>query len=224
MPCALRSALCALLLTSLLPAEEVKLVVAKAITPEMEDTGSPVKIPSLDYYSKLWTESLLTSRALPPPEAPAGPKFTDNLTLTGTYEMNGKIVAVLIDRTTANVLEAYIGEDNAEGMRIVKVEGASAADISKVQLQKGTEMGWVGMPDPNNPEGGAPPPSAPVVTGNAAVRGLMPNPHAPGAVPSHLPPGVAPVIPPVVPESGMVPAIPDPPQQLAPGDVPLPPP
>lgn len=207
-------------------AEEVKLVVAKAITPEMADTDSPVKIPALDYYSKLWTESLLTSRALPPPEAPAGPKFTDNLTLTGTYEMNGKVVAVLIDRTTANVTEAYIGEDNAEGMRIIKVEGVSAADISKVQLQKGMEIGWVSLPDPNNPEGGAPPsPMAPAVVGQSAARGLMPNPQAPmGGVQGHLPPGVAPVMPPVVPQSQMVPPIPEPPQQLAPGDVPLPPP
>jgi hypothetical protein len=202
---------------------EVQLVVAKAITPEMADNGSPVKIPALDYYAKLWTESLVTTRALPPPEAPAGPSFTDSLSLTGSYEMNGKVVAVLIDRTTSNVVEAFIGEENAEGMKIVEVDGKSAADIVRVKLQKGTEVGWVALPDPSNPEGGAPPPGAAAAPGSVmkqpqATGGLMPNP---GAVP---PPSIQPPVP-------QVPQVPVPvpqpmPQAAEPvvSDIPLPPP
>jgi hypothetical protein len=226
-----RSPLPLLALATALHAEtrEVQLVVAKAITPEMADNGSPVKIPTLDYYAKLWTESLVTTRALPPPEAPAGPNFTDALSLTGSYEMNGKVVAVLIDRTTSNVLEAYIGEENAEGMKIVEVDGKSAADIARVKLQKGTEVGWVALPDPSNPEGGAPPPGGEVPGGvmkqPQATGGLMPNPAgvAPPAAavpPQSIKPELPVPVPQPIPQVPQVPQVPDP----VLNDIPLPPP
>jgi hypothetical protein len=174
--------------------------VAKAITTGVDDS-SPVKIPELDFYSRLWTESLITTRALPPPEAPKGPNFADNLTLTGTYEMKGKVVAVLIDRTTQNVIEAFIGEDNADGIKIVKVEGSSAADITKVQVQKGTEIGWVSLPDPSSPEGGAPPP-APAPNAPIAGKPLMPQPGMVPPIPQPVPQPVIPQpAPPVLPPS-----------------------
>jgi hypothetical protein len=202
--------------TAMLQAQQVEeLVVAKAVVTSVTDDGSPVKIPNLDYYERLWTESLITTRALPPPEAPAGPKFTDNLTLTGSYEMNGKVVAVLIDKTTSGIIEAYIGEENADGMKIVKVDGNSASDIKRVQLQKGTELGWVTLPDPNTVES----------TPAQAPGGLMPNPNVIAQQPAQpqLQSNVPNIPqPPAVPAPNATPAIPSAPAMQ--DDIPLPPP
>jgi len=109
-------------------------------------SSAPVDLPPLSHYAKLWTESLFTTRALPAPTV-QGPSFTDNLALSGTYELNGKLVAILIDKTTSSVLEAYIGEDNPSGIRITKVEPGATPDAMRLQLQKGTEVGWVSFAD-----------------------------------------------------------------------------
>ena len=187
---------------------------------------SPVPRPALQHFAKLWTESLFTTRALPAPEAPKGPTFADNLSLSGTYELNGKMVAILIDKTTSSVMEAYNGEDNESGIRIVKVEPGASSDSMKLQLQKGTEVGWIRFADANTtseqqmarPEAlGAP--MAPPAQGMPQVPPPAPQPvPMPQAAPM---PQTAP--PPAQPQfqlnAGMpqaAPALPD--------DVPLPPP
>ncbi len=179
---------------------------------------SPVERPTLERYAKLWTESLFTTRALPAPAAPPGPTFADNLTLSGTYEMNGKLVAILIDKTTSGVIEAYIGEDNDAGIRISKVEPGAGVDTMKIQLQKASEVGWVSFADANatseqvmaRPVINAAPPAAPVVP--------QFQPPMPVPVPTPVQPA-----PQAVPQynlnAGMPQAAP-----AVPSDVPLPPP
>ncbi|MDB6139493.1 MAG: hypothetical protein JWO94_2565 [Verrucomicrobiaceae bacterium] len=197
------------------------------------DKDCPVAVPALDHYARLWTNSLFTSRALPPPEAPPGPNFTDNLSLSGTYEEKGKMTAVLVDKSTSTVVLAYIGEDNPEGFRIVKITPGTMPDQIKIQLQKGSQFGWVGFT--SDVQGEAPPP-APVSP--LGTRNAVPNPmgrnsnRIPGPPPRALPqPQPAFVPAPVqapVPEpssganslrGGMPQAAP-----ALPGDIPLPPP
>ncbi|MDB6074506.1 MAG: hypothetical protein JWO89_2146 [Verrucomicrobiaceae bacterium] len=145
---------------------------AAAAPAEVVDKDCPVIVPALDHYAKLWTNSLFTSRALPPPEAPAGPNFTDNLSLSGTYEEKGKLTAILIDKSTSSVVLAYIGEDNPEGFRIVKVTPGVGPDQMKLQLQKGSQFGWVGFS--NDVQGEAPPVAAPQSV--LGTRNAVPSP------------------------------------------------
>lgn len=216
-------------------------VIAKAqpVTPavaEPVDKDCPVVVPALDHYAKLWTNSLFTSRALPPPEAPAGPNFTDNLSLSGTYEEKGKLTAILIDKSTSSVVLAYVGEDNPEGFRIVKITPGATPDQIKLQLQKGSQFGWVAFS--NDVQGEAPPvaPASPLGTRSAIPsppsrtmnRSLPPQarsmPPAPPPAPVMAPPVSEPEPPMPPPTSnslkgGMPQAAP-----MVPSDIPLPPP
>lgn len=205
---------------------------------EPEKPGdSPVPLPPLDHYSRLWTESLFTTRALPLPDAPAGPTFSDNFTLSGTFEENGKLTAVLIDKTTSGIVQAYIGIDNEEGFRISKIEPGAGADQMRIQLQKGNQVGWVTFSD-----GGASTAPAAALASDPMLAtrpgaNVPQTPQQPTLFPqgSAVPP--APSIPmpdaaPAIPAAS--PAIPTPPPTLRgglpsappalPGDPPLPPP
>ncbi len=211
-------------------------VIAKAqpVTPvvaEPVDNDCPVVVPALDHYAKLWTNSLFTSRALPPPEAPAGPNFTDNLSLSGTYEERGKLTAILIDKSTSSVVLAYIGEDNPEGFRIVKVTPGATPDQIKLQLQKGSQFGWVGFT--TDVQGEAPAaPAGPLGTRNAVPSPARNMRNMPGQTARNTPPPPAPIMAPPVAAPAMAP----PPAsnslkggmpQVAPSvpaDIPLPPP
>lgn len=164
-------------------AQEVRRATVVDDAPPAEPANDfPVEHPSLTHYAKLWTESLFTTRAIPAPTV-AGPSFADNLSLSGTYELNGKMVAILIDKTTSSVVEAYIGEDNTSGIRIAKVEPGATPDAMRLQLQKGTEVGWVSFADA---AASAPPPSAPAPNpGQPAVQnqGMTPMPRPQSNVP-----------------------------------------
>jgi hypothetical protein len=189
----------------------------------VQDEPGPVEKPGLQKYARLWKESLFTTRAMPAPESPKGPTFADTLTLSGTYEMNGKMAAVLIDSTTSSVMEVYIGEDNSADIRINKVEPGNSPDQMRIQLQKGTEVGWVSFAQTQStPPPPAPPPAAPV-SGSPVIP-----PPMPAAQPIQQPPAVSlPVMPaPTAPmpppgyqlNQGMPQALPQ-----VPNDVPLPP-
>lgn len=137
---------------------------------------SPMPLPALDHYAKLWTDSLFTTRALPAPDVPAGPNFTDNLTLVGTVEDKGKLTATLIDKTTSGVVQAFIGADNSEGYRISKVEMSEAKEVKRIQLQKGNQVGWLSFGE-----------SAPAAGGNDVGNAL--NAGGPVATrPGNIPP------------------------------------
>lgn len=167
--------------------------VAAAAAPEVAD--SPVPLPSLGHFARLWTDSLFTSRALPLPDVPTGPSFTDNLSLSGTFEDHGKLTAILIDKTTSNVLQAYIGEDNEQGFRISKITPGATPDQMRIQLQKGNLVGWVSFAD-----SAAEPAAAPA--SGSAIPAQTPGMVAPnGARPAGVPmvPQALPYNPPAQP-------------------------
>lgn len=165
----------------------------------MDKPAPPVPFPELKHYSPLWERSIFTTRDLPSPDAPAGPIFTDSLSLSGVYEVDGVVVAVLVDRTTSLITEARMGAENDAGIKIRKITPGASMDKTRVQLQKGDQAGWVTFT-----EIPAVPPAA------APVPGLQTRPVVVPALSS-------PLLPPV-----QNPA--PPPVQVPAGDVPLPPP
>ena len=76
-----------------------------------EKKAPPVEFPKLEHFKPLWERSIFTTKDLPSPDAPAGPNFADNLSLSGVYEIDGAVVAVLVDRVTSQIMEARIGSE-----------------------------------------------------------------------------------------------------------------
>ncbi|HEY1080901.1 MAG TPA: hypothetical protein VGE29_01480 [Prosthecobacter sp.] len=172
----------------------------------------PVPFPELSQYSPLWERSLLTTRDLPSPDAPVGPVFTDSLSLAGVYEVDGQVVAVLVDRTTSLISEARMNVENEAGIKIRKVTPGATMDKTRVQLQKGDQAGWVAFAE----LAGAP--ATPAKPPGLQTR--QPTPQAPGQGGGLVSPLLPP--PPAIPSpgqggTGTAPAAP-------PADVPLPPP
>ncbi len=118
---------------------------ALVFTAHAADT--PVPFPPLETYAALWERSVFTTKDLPSPDAPSGPIFTDNLSLAGTYEIDGQFFAILLDRTTTQFTEARIGSENEQGVKIRKVQPGATMDKMRVQLQKGDIAGWVSQSD-----------------------------------------------------------------------------
>ncbi|MCX6854705.1 MAG: hypothetical protein NTV80_07340 [Verrucomicrobia bacterium] len=175
----------------------------------------PVAFPDLQHFAPLWERSIFTTRDLPSPDAPVGPIFTDSLSLAGIYEVDGQVVAVIVDRTTSQIHEARIGSENESGIKIRKVQPGASMDKTRIQLQKGDQAGWVGFADAAPAET-----VAPAITGQQQAQQPA-TPVAPQSLASPLLPALnqAPTMPP--------PAAPvSPPVGSAevPGDVPLPPP
>lgn len=109
---------------------------------------APVSFPKLQHFAALWERSIFTTKDLPSPDAPAGPNFADNLSLSGIYEIDGGVVAVLVDRTTSQVMEARIGSENEMGIKIRAVKPGESVDKTRIQLQKGDQAGWISFADP----------------------------------------------------------------------------
>lgn len=175
-----------------------------------ETRGPPVEFPKLAHFEALWTRSIFTTKDLPSPDAPAGPNFADNLSLSGVYEIDGAVVAVLVDRVTSQVMEARIGSENEVGIKIRKVTPGETVDKTRIQLQKGDQAGWVGFGDPEA-----------VAPSEVIQKAVIPTQQAPANAAPGQPRRVinaapAPVIPAVNPIL--------PPPAAAVNDVPLPPP
>jgi len=163
----------------------------------------PVPFPPLEQFAALWERSIFTTRDLPSPDAPAGPIFTDSLSLSGIYEVDGQVVAVIVDRSTTQFSEARIGSENESGIKIRKVQPGATMDKTRVQLQKGDQAGWIAFSEtPAAPE----PAQAPALQ----TRPVIPA----GLKPVLVPPLSAPAPQP----------LPAPAPSGQPGDVPLPPP
>ena len=148
-------------------------------------------------------------------------------------------MSILIDKSTSTVVLAYIGEDNPEGFRIVKVNPGDSPDQTKLQLQKGSQFGWVTFSGDVMGEAPAvvPAPNSPLGTRNAVpspvgrnVNRLPGPPPRAMPMPQPQPAFVAPpVAQPVAPaptqapvnmlRGGMPEASP-----AVPSDIPLPPP
>lgn len=174
---------------------------------------APVPFPPLETYAALWERSVFTTKDLPSPDAPTGPIFTDNLSLAGTYEIDGQFVAILLDRTTTQFTEARIGSENEQGIKVRKVQPGATMDKTRVQLQKGDIAGWVS-------QGEVPAETAP----NTQIRPAQPA-HAPVSTPLLPPPNASPA------STNQPPSVPEPAANVrstsstAPAnDVPLPPP
>lgn len=121
---------------------------AMIVAVKAEDAPAPVEFPKLEKFETLWKRSIFTTKDLPSPDAPTGPNFADNLSLSGIYEIDGGVVAVLVDRVTSQVMEARIGSENEMGIKIRQVTPGATVDKSRIQLQKGDQAGWVSFADP----------------------------------------------------------------------------
>ena len=119
---------------------------SSAQEPQTKD-ATPVPFPKLQHFAPLWGRSIFTTKDLPSPDAPTGPNFADNLSLSGIYEIDGGVVAVLVDRTTSQVMEARIGSENEMGIKIRAVKTGESVDKTRIQLQKGDQAGWISFAD-----------------------------------------------------------------------------
>jgi hypothetical protein len=163
---------------------------------------APVPFPPLETYAALWERSVFTTKDLPSPDAPTGPIFTDNLSLAGTYEIDGQFVAILLDRTTTQFTEARIGSENEQGIKVRKVQPGATMDKTRVQLQKGDIAGWVSQ-------------------GEAAAAPADPAPQVRQAQPAYAPTETPLLPPPSINNSAPAPSVRGPAMT---SDVPLPPP
>lgn len=200
----------------------VMLITGAVCSQEAKNAGPPVEFPKLEHFEPLWKRSILTTKDLPSPDLPAGPNFADNLSLSGVYEIDGAVVAVLVDRVTSQVMEARIGSENEMGIKIRKVTPGETVDKTRIQLQKGDQAGWVGFLDAS----ASPPPEvvqrAVIPTRQGGVPAAAPvppppqqRPMAPSSAPAAVIPPVNPILPPP-PAAARAPS--------AVNDVPLPPP
>lgn len=171
-------------------------MIRSAVVPEEGKAGddiadakaaaAPVPVPPLTHYAALWEKSMFTTRDLPAPELPQGPGFADQLVLAGIYEVDGAVVAVILDRMTAQISEARIGSENENGVRIKSVNPGESEVATRIQLQKGMQSGWIAFAD-GGAGGGGGAGSAPVAD---AVSGVAPGMLPPGMAPQPLiPPG-----------------------------------
>ncbi len=183
---------------------------------------TPVPFPQLEHFAALWERSIFTTKDLPSPDAPTGPNFADNLSLSGIYEIDGGIVAVLVDRTTSQVMEARIGSENEMGIKIRAVKPGASVDKTRVQLQKGDQAGWISFADLSAPPPvevrSAIPTQPSAVTNQGQGMPQRQNMNAPPVQTGQSPNPILP--PPSTPIPGGTPT--SPPPKIH--DVPLPPP
>lgn len=119
------------------------MIATSGFAQEQKKSAVPVEFPKAEAFEPLWKRSIFTTKDLPSPDTQAGPNFADNLSLSGIYEIDGGVVAVLVDRTTSQVMEARIGSENEMGIKIRKVTPGETVDKTRIQLQKGDQAGWV---------------------------------------------------------------------------------
>ncbi len=158
--------------------------------------SSPVKHPELEHFSPLWEKSLFTSRALPKPPA-SGPSFADALTLVGIYEIDGRKIAVVMDKATSQVIEVSSTLDNTSGLQMLELDPGTSPYKARVQIQRGSETGWVVMADamlsgPKSPDirSGLTPnqTTVPIPTLAPELPSPPPNIRTPTSVPNPGPP------------------------------------
>jgi hypothetical protein len=169
--------------------------VSVAHAQEDKKEAPPVEFPKLEKFEQLWKHSIFTTKDLPAPEDPGAPNFADNLSLSGVYEIDGGVVAVLVDRTTSQVTEARIGSENEMGIKVRQVTPGASVDKTRIQLQKGDKTGWVGFGDleTSQPAEVVKPAVIPTRTTEAPPRTLRspaPNPILPPPAPTPQAPDI----------------------------------
>lgn len=191
---------------------------------EANKASPPVDFPKLEKYAALWQRSIFTTKDLPSPDAPTGPNFADNLSLSGIYEIDGAVAAILVDRITSQVMEVRIGSENEQGIKIRKVTPGETVDKTRIQLQKGDQAGWVSFSDASGSQPAEVVQRAVIPTQQPPLPGSGPA-SMPNAVPPQQPRRISPSAAPVIP--AVNPILPPPPAaaRVNPiNDVPLPPP
>jgi hypothetical protein len=183
---------------------------AFAQEPKKQD-DTPVPFPKLEHFAALWERSIFTTKDLPSPDAPTGPNFADNYNISGTYEFDGAVTFVLVDKTTSQFMEARIGSENEFGIKVRAVKPGETVDKTRIQLQKGDQAGWVSFADlaaappvevrsaipsqqssaQNQPQQGQGMQQRGSMNAPPARAGLSPNPLLPGPPPSTPIPGGA---------------------------------
>lgn len=155
-------------------------------SPAEAPDAAPVPFPKLEHFAALWERSLFTTREIPLPASDEGPKFTDQLSLAGVYEVDGEVVAVIVDKTTSLVSEARIGSENAAGIRIKEVESGALPSATRIQLLKNGQLGWVGFDQSEmmSPAGAMTPPPGTTVRPAIPVRPVNRTPAAPPPPPA----------------------------------------
>lgn len=192
-----------------------------AYAQEEKKPGPPVEFPKLAHFEPLWKRSIFTTKDLPSPDLPTGPNFADNLSLSGVYEIDGAVVAVLVDRVTSQVMEARIGSENELGIKIRKVTPGETVDKTRIQLQRGDQAGWVGFMDGMDQQPAEVVQKAVIPTQQgaaapaSATNAAPPPRRVPGPAPTAVIPPVNPILPPPPPAARPPSAV---------NDVPLPPP
>lgn len=177
---------------------------------------TPVEFPKVEAFAALWERSLFTTKDLPAADVQAGPGFADTLSLCGVYELQGEVVALIVNKTTSHVFQAKIGSENEIGVKVRKIDGEITSAKIRVQLQKGDQVGWVTLSEGVGTPAETIAPAG--VPANAQVPGLqtrqVPSPAAaytglllPANAPAALR-GDIPQIPIITPEAAPAPTIP----------------
>lgn len=195
---------------------------------------APLAFPPLEHYAKLWENSMFTTKTIAPPDTgPKGPIFTDNLVLHGTYEVDGAFTAVIQDKTTSGISTVQIGAENENGIKIVRVNPGATADKTRIQLQKGEEVGWLNVSDaaasppaeggPGGPNGAAQNPAMPQVPPHLSAPGRNMIPPAANGQPIPPRPRPGPSQPAMQAQPRQAAPAPQQPAARISDDVPLPP-
>ena len=134
-----------------------------------------VQRPTLERYAKLWTESLFTSER----SAASAASFAENLTLAGVYEVDGRAIAVVVDKQSSIVTEVDSRPVANQKLRLVRIEKGDSSEKDRVLLQNGAITGWVSFAETTAGATAAPAP-APAM----AVPATVPTSTIPRALPA----------------------------------------
>lgn len=117
--------------------------------------NDPVQRPPLEHYAALWEQSRFTSERIVTQEPTAS--FAEHLTLVGLYEVDGKTIAVVMDKQTSLFTDIDSKGTANQSLKLLKVEPGATPEKTRVLLQSGSQSGWLAFPDLNAPAGKGPP-------------------------------------------------------------------
>ena len=107
-----------------------------------EDGGAVVKEAyPLSRYEGLWKNSLFGPKGASEPVAAAAPS---HLSLVGVFEVDGVEHAVLMDTSNGMTEEINGVRASASGSRLAKIESSPDLMKTRVQVERGGSLIWVG--------------------------------------------------------------------------------